>query len=97
MIKKGTWVEIESVVLEPEERSSNLPEDTKKVPMKMWVKGFCTEDCEIGEEVEIETIVGRKETGIVVEVKPSFNHDFGKYVPEIAYIGRQAKKMLRGR
>lgn len=96
MIKKGTWVEVERVVLSPEERSSSIPEDTKKTPLRMWIKGFCIEDCEIGQEVEVETIIGRKERGVVTQVEPSFDHNFGKYVGEISYIGRQAKEILFG-
>ena len=96
MIKKGTWVEVERMVLSSEERSNNVPEDTKKTPLMMWVKGFCLEDCEIGSEVEVETLTGRIEKGVVTELEPSFNHGFGKYVGEIAYIGKQAKEILFG-
>jgi hypothetical protein len=39
-IQKGTWVEIEQVVLQPAERSASLPEDTKKVPYILRVSGF---------------------------------------------------------
>jgi 2-amino-4-ketopentanoate thiolase alpha subunit len=94
MIKKGTWIEVERMVLSPEERSSNLPEDTKKTPLMMWVKGFCINECEIGEEVEVETLTGRIEKGIVTECEPNYTHSFGKYVGEISYIGRQARKIL---
>ena len=39
-IAKGTWVEIEQVILTPEERATNLPEDTKKTPYVLRVSGF---------------------------------------------------------
>ncbi|WP_102400554.1 2-amino-4-oxopentanoate thiolase subunit OrtA [Haloimpatiens massiliensis] len=94
MIEKGTWVEITRVVLEPEERADNIPEDTKKTPLKMWVKGFCKRECDIGEEVEIETLTGRCEKGIVTDVEPRYVHDFGEYVREISLIGIQARKIL---
>ena len=35
----GDWVEIEETILSPEERTSRLPEDTKKTPLKQWLKG----------------------------------------------------------
>ena len=35
MIKKGTWVEVEEIVLLPEDRSTAIPEETKKTPLKM--------------------------------------------------------------
>lgn len=94
MIQKGTWVEVERLVLTPEDRSNAIPKDTKKTPLRMWVKGFCLNDCEIGEEVEVETIIGRKEKGKVTQVEPAFDHNFGKYVSEITYIGKQAREIL---
>lgn len=96
MISKGTWVEIERIVLSSEERTNNLPEDTKKTPLVMWVKGFCLDNCKIGEEVEVETITGRIEKGIVTRVEPNYTHSFGKYISEIAYIGLQAREILFG-
>ena len=44
MAKKGDWVQIHNIVLKPEERSSALPEDTKKHPLEMWVKGYLQAD-----------------------------------------------------
>lgn len=79
MIKVGTWVEVERVVLNPEERSISIPEDTKETPLKMWIKGFTLRECNIGEYVQIETIIGRKEEGILVKVEPNFNHGFGTF------------------
>ncbi|WP_291568141.1 MULTISPECIES: 2-amino-4-oxopentanoate thiolase subunit OrtA [unclassified Clostridium] len=94
MIKKGTYVEIISEVLSIEDRSKSIPEDTKSTPLKMWVRGNVLEDCELGEEVKIETVIGRIVSGVVVEVEPYYNHDFGRHVEEISYIGKQAKKIL---
>jgi hypothetical protein len=36
----GDWVEVECVLLEPADRSTNLPPETAEKPLKMWVKGF---------------------------------------------------------
>lgn len=96
MIEKGTWVEIEETVLKPEERSSAIPEDTKKTPLKMWAKGICLSECNIGEEVEIKTVIGRVLRGKVTEVRPRYTHDFGDFIDEIMYIGPQAKQILFG-
>lgn len=96
-IAKGTWVRIHSIVLEPEERTGKLPEDTKKVPLEMWVKGFLKEEAAIGDEVTIQTITGREETGTLVEVEPVYEHGFGDiYIPEILQIGLQARAIMRG-
>lgn len=95
--KKGDWVRIHNIVLKPEDRSPNLPEDTKKVPLEMWDKGFLlNESANIGDIVEVETYIGRKVEGKLVEVNPHFEHDFGKCVPELFYIGRQLRSYLEG-
>lgn len=94
--KKGDWVRIHKIVLEVGERAANLPEETKEVPLELWNKGFLLDDeANIGDEVEVETYIGRKVSGELVEINPYYDHDFGKLVPEIMYIGRQARKILR--
>ena len=96
-IKKGTWVQIHEIVLEPEERTGKLPDDTKKVPLEMWLKGFLSEDATIGEEVEIETITGRYVKGKLIAAEPAYDHGFGEiYIPEMLQIGIQARKIMRG-
>ena len=95
MIKKGTWVEIEEIVLVPEDRAQSIPEETKRTPLICWIRGNCLNDCELGDEVEVETNVGRIAKGKVVEVEPGYHHSFGKYVKEIGYIGKQARDMIR--
>lgn len=94
MIKKGTWIEIQEVVLTPEERSSAIPEETKKTPLLVWIRGNCMKDCSLGDEVEVETLAGRILKGIVVQERPSYEHNFGEYIDEIAYIGKQARAIL---
>lgn len=95
MAKKGDWVRIYSVVLSPEERQGSLPEDTKKVPFEMWDKGFLINDsAQIGDIVEVETIVGRKIKGELVEVNPNFEINYGSGITETLYIGKQLRKMI---
>jgi hypothetical protein len=88
-IPAGTWVEIESVVLTPEERAPSVPEDTKLTPYVMWVSGFLVEDGEVGEEVHVKTIIGRALSGKLVRVNPNYTHSFGKVVPELLKIGTE--------
>jgi hypothetical protein len=95
MIKKGTWVEVEETVLTPEERAKNIPEETKKTPLKCWIRGNCLNDCELGNEVSVETNVGRIAKGKVVDVEPGYYHSFGKYVGELGHIGKQARDMIK--
>lgn len=96
MIKKGEWVRIHKTILEPSQRAPQVPEDTKKVPLEMWDKGYLQEDAAIGEEVTIETVTGRKETGTLIEVNPYYEHDFGKFVPELLVIDKQVRNMVFG-
>lgn len=95
LAKKGDWVRIYKIVLKSEQRSGTIPADTKKVDLEMWDKGFLINDeAKIGDNVEIETYIGRKTEGELIEINPYYNHDYGKAVPEILYIGRQAKELL---
>lgn len=93
--KRGDWVRIHNIVLEVGERASNIPEDTQSVPLEMWDKGFLLDEkAEIGEEVTVETYIGRKVKGKLIEVDPYWKHDYGKGVSELLYIGRQAREIL---
>ncbi|MBZ4649993.1 2-amino-4-oxopentanoate thiolase subunit OrtA [Thermosipho sp. (in: thermotogales)] len=95
--KKGDWVQIQKTLLKPEERTAPLPEDTKKVPLQMRVKGFLiNETAKIGDEVEIETLIGRRVSGILVSINPKYDHDFGEPVPELITIGIELRKILEG-
>ncbi len=89
-------VRIENIVLTPENRSQNLPEDTRKTPLKMWVKGRLNSEGEVGEEVEITTITGRVVKGILKEVNPVYELNYGEYVPELQKVTEYLQETLRG-
>ena len=91
-IIKGTWVEIEQVVLKPEERAPGLPEDTKKVPYILHVSGFLEDDAELGQPATIRTQIGRQLSGTVIVVNPGYSHSFGTTVPELLAIGQEVQK-----
>ena len=92
----GDWVQIHSILLSPEERSAKLPEDTRKVPLEMWVGGFLVNDrAEPGEEVEVETAVGRRVRGRLSSARPGYFHTFGATLPELRKIGRQLRTIMR--
>lgn len=86
-ICKGTWVEIEKVVLNPDERADSLPEETRQVPYMLRVSGFLQEDAELGQEVRICTLIGRELAGTLRVINPSYTHSFGETVPELLKIG----------
>jgi hypothetical protein len=94
--KKGDWVQIHQIVLKPEERAPQVPDDTKQVPLELWLKGYAQEEAKLGEQVEIETTTGRKVTGELVAVNPKYIHTFGEFVPELLKIDRQVKEILFG-
>jgi hypothetical protein len=96
LIKKDTWVLIKKIILQPEQRANNLPEATKKVPLLLWVKGNLLEDSEIGNEVRVKTLTGRIESGTLIEVNPSYMHNYGKFMPEIQQIDKILKSELYG-
>lgn len=86
-ITKGTWVEVERVLLKPEERAPNLPADTAKVPYVLRVSGFLMEDAELGQQVQIRTIIGNVHAGKLRIENPGYGHSFGHTVPELLKIG----------
>ncbi len=93
--RAGDWVRIHKIILQAGQRASNIPKDTQNVPLEMWDKGFLlTESANVGDEVEIETYIGRNIKGYLVEVSPYYKHNFGRSVPETLYIGRQARELL---
>lgn len=94
--KRGYWVTIHNIVLQSHERAPQVPEDTKLVPLEMWVKGFIEGDANIGDLVEIKTISGRTEKGKLLNINPYYTHDYGKCIPELLQIGLQAKEILFG-
>lgn len=96
MIKKGEWVLIHRNVLEVSDRAPQVPDDTKKVPLEMWVKGYLQEDANIGDEVNVLTRTKRKEHGTLLEVNPTYKHDFGNFVPELLYVSEQVREILFG-
>ena len=97
MAKKGDWGRIHRVILSAEDRTANLPGDTKRVPFEMWVKGHLLSDGEIGDEVRVRTVSGRVEHGTLMEVDPQFDVNFGRFVPEILEMDLRLRSALFGK
>ena len=96
MVKKGEWVRIHKIILQPLERAPQVPDDTKKCPLEMWVKGYLDAEANIGDEASVTTTTGRKETGTLLEANPSWDHSFGSFVPELLIIDRQVREIMSG-
>jgi hypothetical protein len=96
MANKGDWVRIHSIVLEPGQRAPQVPEDTARVPLEMWVKGYLQRDAQTGEQVSVLTRCGRLVEGTLLEGGLDYTHSFGAYVPEVTQIGDMVRARLRG-
>jgi hypothetical protein len=95
MAKKGDWVRIHNIVLRSEQRTGKLPDDTRASDLQMWTKGFLQEDsAEIGDEVEVETVVGRIEKGTLIDDFPYYDHSYGKFVPELIEVDKVLRKEM---
>ena len=88
---------IHRTILSAEERTASLPEDTKRVPFELWVKGHLLSDGELGDEVTVRTVSGRVEHGTLIEVDPQFDVNFGKFVPEILEMDVRLRTALFGK
>lgn len=95
MAKKNDYVRVHRTVLDAVERTGKLPDDTKSVPLEMWVKGWLQdEEAQLGDTVTIKTMVGRLETGELMEVNPCYELNYGEFVPEILQIEQQLRSVL---
>jgi 2-amino-4-ketopentanoate thiolase alpha subunit len=92
--KVGEWVEVERVLLEPDERASNLPPETASQPMLTWVKGFAAGAASLGDELEVETMTGRRVTGRLSAINPGYFHTFGQPIPELTHVGADLRARL---
>ena len=92
--REGDWVEVERTLLDPADRSANLPPETAEKPLRMWVKGFALGDAAVGDEVTIETITGRTVTGALSAVNPGYFITYGKPIPELTHVGRDLRAQL---
>jgi len=92
--KIGDLVQIHKLILKPDQRPENLPDSTKSVPYECWIKGFLlNNEARRGEEVRIETFIGREISGTLVSVNPAYDHSFGLPQKELLSIGRELKKI----
>ena len=97
IVKKGQWVEIYRVVLSAGQRAPQVPDDTKKVPLEMRVKGFLEKDARIGDEAVVTTAAGRHVSGRLDAVNPAYTHGFGEPISELIGIGREVRRIVAGR
>lgn len=92
--REGDWVEVEVKLLDPADRSTNLPPETAEKPLMMWVKGFAEGGAALGEELTIATITGRRVSGALSAVNPGYYITYGRPVPELTHVGRDLRAQL---
>ena len=93
--KRGDLVQIHRIVLEPDQRPDNLPSCTKSVPYECWIKGFLIDEgANMGDEVKIQTFIGREISGILYHVSPIYDHNFGEPQKELVSIGNGVRRQL---
>ena len=94
LARSGSWVEIHSIALAPDQRANHIPPDTKLLPLEMRAKGFLAADAALGDQVEIVTVTGRRLRGILAAVNPAYTHGFGAPIAELLPIGGEVRTLL---
>jgi hypothetical protein len=93
--KRGDLVQIHTIILPPDQRPDSLPSCTKSVPYECWIKGFLMDDnADIGDEVRIQTFIGRETSGTLYQVNPIYDHNFGCTQETLLPIGKEAINRL---
>lgn len=95
LVAQGSWVEIHNIVLDAGERAAQVPQDTRRVPLELRVKGFLVAAAALGDEAEIETPTGRRLRGRLTTTNPAYTHTFGPPIPELSAIGGEVRVILR--
>ncbi|MFH1951623.1 MAG: 2-amino-4-oxopentanoate thiolase subunit OrtA [Pseudomonadota bacterium] len=96
--ERNDLVQIHKTILEPHERPDNLPPSTAAVPYECWIKGFLMdESANMGDEVRVKTFIGREISGVLYQVSPKYDHNFGEAQKEILSIGYEARQQLENK
>ncbi len=85
---------MECKLLDPADRSKNLPPETADKPLMMWVKGFAQGEAGMGDELTVETMTGRRVTGALSAVNPGYFITYGNPIPELTKVGRDLRFRL---
>jgi hypothetical protein len=94
--QKGDLVQIHRIILEPDERPDSLPACTRAVPYESWLKGFLVDEhAKVGDQVTIQTFIGREIRGTLQKINPVYDHNFGVPQATLLPIGNEAKSRLK--
>ena len=92
--RKGDWVQIRQIILEPGQRAPQVPKDTSQVPLIALIKGFIMQDANVGDTVTIETVIDRTVTGKLVAMNPRYDHSFGPPPAGFTSVGVNLRRIL---
>lgn len=91
------WVEIERVLLTPQQRADHIPDDTKAVPLTMRAAGFLLDaSAAPGDKARIQTPAGRIWEGTLLHRRVQPSHGFGAFLPELQAVGPTLRRALKG-
>ncbi len=94
--KKGQWVRIKNTILQVGERAPQVPEETRAVPLEMWINGFLVNDgAQLGDTVKINSLADMIHEGTLVEIGPGYDIDYGRPQPELLAIGPELRAILK--
>jgi len=93
--RKGSFVRVKCLLLEPGNRKSGIPEDTANVAYEMRVAGYLAEDSSEGDQVQITTVTGRSVNGALEDAQPAYTHTFGPIDPVLHEVGPRVKAWLK--
>jgi hypothetical protein len=75
LINKGSWIQLEELIY-----------CCGDMPVKIYIRGNCLDNCEVGEETSVKTITGHVVRGIVSRSRPLYNKP--------CKLGKDAKEVL---
>ena len=95
--RRGELVSVETVILPVGERAPQVPDDTKRTPLRAFTKGFLQEESATrGDRVTVRTMSDRLVKGTVSDHPVSPTHTFGDSVPELTAVHRQVFELMFG-
>ena len=66
------------------------------LPVSMHIGAPAKPIVQVGDTVEVVTMTGRRETGVLCEVNPGYTHTYGQFVPELHQIQTQLRQLVFG-
>lgn len=95
LAKAGDWVEIQNLVPNSENIARHILDDAKEAPLVQWLRGFLlTKEAAIGDEVVIETMIGRNAKGCLCAVNPRYEYDFGEPIKELIEVKMELQREI---